>query len=185
MVWAEFGQTAHLESSDCTKAMPGRSVDLPSLQFMLGFVVQFVPFSGLGCVCPQLEIQLFWGLLFAVLTKSVFASSETLCLLVIDFSLILNHKEPSVSWKFLGLPRKAAPTEPPDILVTSTHFWQRSPRILLPRTATGIAISWETVHAAVFASSSRCLEGPPVLVDIDAHLTEIWIAWMPRILKTT
>lgn len=60
-VWARDpgGQTAHLESPDCTKAMPGRSVDLPSLQFMLGFVVQFVPFSGLGCVCPQLEIRLF------------------------------------------------------------------------------------------------------------------------------
>lgn len=45
-----------IESPDCTKAMPGHSV---GLALMLGFVVQFVPFSGLGCSWPQLEIQVF------------------------------------------------------------------------------------------------------------------------------
>lgn len=72
---------------------------------------------------------------------TLFALSETLCLLVIDFPLTLNHKGPSVSWKFFGLPREAAPHEPADILVTSTYSWQRFPLIPLPRTATGIAIA--------------------------------------------
>lgn len=52
-----MGWTALLESPDCTKVMPEPSVDLPRLALVLGFVVQFVPFSGLGCAWPQLEIQ--------------------------------------------------------------------------------------------------------------------------------
>lgn len=50
----EAGQP--IGSPDCTEAMPGQSV---GLALMLGFVVQFVPFSGLGCAWPQLEIQVF------------------------------------------------------------------------------------------------------------------------------
>lgn len=66
---------------------------------------------------------------FLRLSLTVFCSFRNPpCLLFLDFPLILNCKEPSASWKVLSLPWKAVPSELSDILVTSTWFWQSTPK---------------------------------------------------------